>query len=153
MRETALGEAGVPKEPEVNPSMSVQTGQLSRSMPRTGWILSGIVIAFMALDFGATAMGTEAVKKATLEVGFPLRLMWVVGALQLACLVLYAIPATSVFGAIILTGFLGAAVFSHLRVSGAVTADIVVGLVLGILAWGGLWCRESRLQALLPLRR
>lgn len=143
----------MPKAPEVNSSMSVEAGRVSRSMPRTGWILSGIVIAFLALDFGATAMGAQAVKSATLAIGFPLRLMWVVGALQLACLVLYAIPATSVLGAIILTGFLGAAVFSHLRVTGTVTADIVVGLALGVLAWGGLWCRDSRVRALFPLRR
>lgn len=132
---------------------SVDARRGSLLLVQTGWILSGITIAFMAADLAATAMGTELVRRATLEIGFPLRLMWVIGVLQLACLVLYAIPVTSIVGAIVFTGLLGAAIFSHLRVAGAVTADTVVGVVLGVLTWGGLWCRDSRLRVLLPWRR
>jgi hypothetical protein len=73
--------------------------------------------------------------------------------LELICLVLYAIPATCVLGAIVLTGFLGGAITSHLRVAGTLTPEIIVSLILGVLAWGGLWLRDPRLRALIPRRR
>jgi hypothetical protein len=120
---------------------------------RNGWVLSGIVIAFLTADFGATLVGIAPIQKATLEIGYPLGLMWVVGGLQLICLVLYAIPATSVLGAIILTGFLGGAIASHLRVAAALTPEMIVSFMLGVLAWGGLWFRDPRLRALIPWRR
>jgi hypothetical protein len=125
----------------------------ARAVRRTGWILSGIVIAFMAADAGAMLLAIEPIKKAMLEIGYPLDLMWLIGALALICLVLYAIPATGVLGAIILTGFLGGAISSHLRVAGGPTPETIVGLILGVLAWGGLWSRDPRLRALIPLRR
>jgi len=120
---------------------------------RIGWTLSGLVIAFMAIDAGGTLLAVEPIKRATLETGYPLELMWVVGTLGLICLVLYAIPATCVLGAIILTAFLGGAITTHLRVAGTLTPEMVVSLVLGVLAWGGLWFRDPRLRVLIPRRR
>ncbi len=133
--------------------MSTEAQSNTRAMRRTGWILSGIVIAFQIGDAGATLLAIEPIKKATLETGYPLDLMWVIGALQLICLVLYAIPATCGIGAIILTGFLGGAIASHLRVAGALTPEMIVSITLGVLAWGGLWFRDPRLRVLIPLRR
>jgi hypothetical protein len=77
----------------------------------------------------------------------------VIGMLSLICVVLYAIPATCVLGAILLTGFLGGAITTHLRVAGGLTPEMIVSLVLGVLAWGGLWFRDPRLRALIPRRR
>ena len=133
--------------------MSLEPQGNTQAMHRTGWVLSGIVIAFMVVDAGATLLAIEPVKKATLETGYPLDLMWLIGALQLICLVLYAIPATSVLGAIILTGFLGGAITSHLRVAGTLTPEMIVSLMVGVLAWGGLWFRDPRLRVLIPRRR
>ena len=133
--------------------MSLETPGNTHAMRRTGWALSGLVIAFMVFDAGATLLAIEPIKKATLETGYPLDRLWVIGALQLTCLVLYAIPATAVFGAIILSGFLGGAIMSHLRVAGTLTPEIIVSLAVGVLAWGGLWFRDPRLRALIPLRR
>jgi hypothetical protein len=133
--------------------MSVETADPTPAMRRTGWILSGIVIAFMVADAGATLLAIEAIKKATLETGYPLGLLWLIGALEVICLVLYAIPATCVLGAIMLTGFLGGAITSHLRVAGGMTPEMIVSLALGVLAWGGLWFRDPRLRALIPRRR
>jgi DoxX-like family len=130
--------------------MTVQAQRDSQAKLWTGWILSGVVIAFLIGDAGGTLFGIEPLKKATLEIGYPLGLMWVVGMLQLLCLVLYAIPATSVLGAIVLTGFLGGAIASHLRVASALTPEMIVSLILGVLAWGGLWFRDPRLRALVP---
>jgi hypothetical protein len=133
--------------------MSTEAQSNTQAMRRTGWILSGIVIAFMVADACTTLLAIEPVKKATLETGYPLDLMWLIGALQLVCLVFYAIPATSVFGAILLTGFLGGAITSHLRVAGTLTPEMIISLIVGVLAWGGLWFRDPRLRVLIPLRR
>jgi hypothetical protein len=133
--------------------MSIEGPDNTQAMRRTGWILSGIVIAFMTADAGGTLLAIEPLRKATLEIGYPLDLMWLIGTLSLICLVLYAIPATCVLGAIILTGFLGGAITSHLRVAGTLTPEMIVSLILGVLAWGGLWLRDPRLRVLIPRRR
>jgi hypothetical protein len=133
--------------------MSVEALGNNQALRRTGWVLSGIVIAFMIADAGGTLLAIEPLKKATLEIGYPLDLMWLIGTLALISLVLYAIPATCVLGAIILTGFLGGAISSHLRVAGTLTPEMIVSLVLGLSAWGGLWLREPRLRVLIPSRR
>ena len=117
--------------------MSVEAQRAPQAIRPIGWILSGIVIAFMVADADATLFAIEPVKKATLEAGYPLDRMWLIGALQLICLVLYAIPGTCVFGAIILTGFLGGAIASHLRVAGTLTPEMIISLVLGVLARAG----------------
>jgi hypothetical protein len=133
--------------------MSIEAAGNTQLMRRTGWILSGIVIAFMMADACGTLLAIEPIKKATLETGYPLDLMWLIGTLALICLVLYAIPATSMLGAIVLTGFLGGAITTHLRVAGTLTPEMIVSLILGVLAWGGLWLRDSRLRVLIPRRR
>ena len=132
--------------------MSIGAHGNSQAMHRTGWILSGIVIAFMAADAGSNLLAIAPIKKAALETGYPLDQMWLIGALALICLVLYAIPTTSVLGAIILTGFLGGAITSHLRVAGTLTPEMIVSLILGVTAWGGLWFRDPRIRALIPRR-
>ena len=133
--------------------MSIEARGNNPAMHRTGWLLSGMVIAFMIVDAGGTLLAIEPIKKATLETGYPLDLMWLIGVLALICVVLYAIPATSVLGAIILTGFLGGAIMSHLRVAGTLTPEMIVSLILGVLAWGGLWLHDPRLRVLIPRRR
>jgi hypothetical protein len=134
-------------------NMSIKAHGNSQAMYRIGWILSGIVVAFMAADAGSQLLATAPVKKAALEIGYPLDQMWLIGALAIVCLVLYAIPATSVLGAIILTGFLGGAITSHLRVAGTLTPEMIVSLILGVTAWGGLWFRDPRIRALIPRRQ
>ena len=133
--------------------MSIGAEANTQTMRRTGWILSGIVMVFMAFDAGATLVAIEPIKKATLESGYPLDSMWLIGALALICLVLYAIPATCVLGAILLTGYLGGAIATHLRVAGTVTPEMIVSFLLGVSAWGGLWFRDPRLRLLIPGRR
>lgn len=130
--------------------MSIEAQDNTPAMRRTGWIFSGIVIAFMIADAGGTLLGVEPLRKAAVETGYPLDLMWLTGTLALICLVLYAIPATCVLGAIVLTGFLGGAITSHLRVAETLTPEMIVSLILGVLAWSGLWLRDPRLRVLIP---
>jgi hypothetical protein len=82
------------------------------------------------------------------HLGMPERLAISLGILELLCTVLYLIPRTAVLGAILVTGYLGGAIVSHLRVG-----DAVVGpFIFGVLIWGGLYLRDRRLRALIPLR-
>jgi hypothetical protein len=133
--------------------MSIEPPSSTQGMRRTGWILSGIVIAFMVADAGANLLAIEPIRRAMLETGYPLDQSWLISALALICVVMYAIPATSVLGAIILTGFLGGAITSHLRVAGTLTPEMILSVILGVLAWGGLWFRDPRLRVLIPRRR
>lgn len=83
------------------------------------------------------------------HLGIPASLIVPIGILEVSCTVLYLIPATAVLGAILLTGFLGGAICTHLRVGD----PFYVQIVLGILIWLGLYLRDDRLKPLLPLRR
>jgi DoxX-like family len=75
------------------------------------------------------------------------------GFITLACTILYAIPPTSILGAILLTGYLGGAMASHLRIGSPLFSHILFGFYLGLMVWGGLWLRDRNLRALLPPRR
>jgi hypothetical protein len=75
------------------------------------------------------------------------------GLLLLAATLLYAFPRTALLGAVLLTGYLGGAVATHVRIGSPLFSHVLFGVYIGILVWGGLWLRDSRVRALLPLRR
>jgi hypothetical protein len=82
--------------------------------------------------------------------GYPESALLAIGIVELACAVIYLIPRTAVLGAVLVTGFLGGATATHVRIG---EAAFVAPVILGMLAWGGLFLRDPRLRALLPLRR
>ena len=86
------------------------------------------------------------------RLGYPESVILGIGILELACIVVYIIPRASVLGAILLTGYLGGAVATHVRI-GDPTFNIVMPILFGALAWGGLYLRDVRLRALIPLRK
>jgi hypothetical protein len=83
------------------------------------------------------------------HLGYPERLALGLGILELACTVIYVIPRTAVLGAILLTGYLGGAIATHLRIG----EPFFMPIILGVLVWGGLFLRDPRVRALIPLRR
>ncbi|MBI2422549.1 MAG: DoxX family protein [Candidatus Hydrogenedentes bacterium] len=83
------------------------------------------------------------------HLGYPLSVAVPLGIVEIACTVLYIVPQTSVLGAILLTGYLGGATATHLRVEEAFFAPIAVG----VLVWGGLFLRDARIRALIPLKK
>jgi len=89
------------------------------------------------------------VKEGFAHLGLPERMMLPLGILELACVLVYLIPATSILGAILLTGYLGGAILTHWRVGEPPVGQII----LGILVWLGLWLREGRLKPLIPIWR
>ena len=130
----------------------VQTSETSNAALWTGRIMSGLVIAFMLLDGAMKLVPLDVVVTTSEQMGIPGSLARTLGVIGLICTLLYAVPRTSVLGAILLTGYLGGAIASHLRLGDPIFTHTLFGLYLGLLAWGGLYLRDARLRALIPLR-
>jgi len=121
----------------------------------TGRILSGVVVLFLSLDGAIKLVPIAAVTETMAQLGYPASadLARGLGVLTLVCTALYAFPRTSVLGAILLTGYMGGAMATHLRVGSLLFSHTLFGFYLGLIAWGGLYLRDERLRALIPLRR
>jgi hypothetical protein len=129
----------------------VQTSRPSNTALWIGRIMSGLVVAFMLLDGAMKLVPLDVVVTTSEQMGIPGSLARTLGIIGLICTVLYAVPRTSVLGAILLSGYLGGAMASHLRLGDPILTHTLYGLYLGLLAWGGLYLRDSRLRALIPL--
>jgi|SRR5947209_15609621 len=114
-----------------------------------GRIISALLVLLLLM--GAVSAFVQPVNavKGFEEFGYPSRLLPVLGAVELACAILYAIPRTSVLGAILLTGYLGGATATHVRVG---DPKFVVPVIVGMIVWLGLLLREDRLSGLIPFR-
>ena len=114
-------------------------------------IMSGLPALFLLVDGGMKLFKPPAVVEATVQLGYPESAIVGMGVVLLISTILYLTPRTAILGAILLTGYLGGAVATHVRVS-AVVFNIIFPVVFGAMLWGGLWLRDRRLQCLLPLR-
>lgn len=121
----------------------------------TGWVMSGLVIAFMIMDFGMKLAALPVVMQASGGLGWPATAQVArgLGLVLMICTLLYAAPPTAVLGAVLMTGYLGGAVATHVRIGNPLFSHVLFGVYLGVLMWGGLWLRDPRLRAILPLRR
>jgi hypothetical protein len=135
-------------------SPDMQTAPVSKKGVWTGRVISGLVILFLAFDvaFKFIKPAPPPVVETMAHVGWALSLAPVLGIVLLVSTALYAIPNTSVLGAILLTGYLGGAIATHLRVGDPLFSHVLFPTYVGVLLWGGLYLRESRLRALIPLR-
>ena len=124
----------------------------SKAMLWTGRIASGLIIAFMLLDSVMHIAKPAPVVQAFAELGFPISLSVPLGVIGLICVAFYALPRTSVIGAILLTGYYGGAVVTNLRVLHP-AFECTFPVMLGVLAWGGLWMRDEKLRAMIPLKK
>jgi hypothetical protein len=122
-------------------------------MSRTGWGMSGLIIAFLIFDSVSKLVLERHVVDATTMLGYPLDSIRPLGIICLACTILYATPRTSILGAILLTGYLGGAIASKVRIEDPLFSSVLFGVYFGILVWGGLYLRDRRLRALIPLRQ
>jgi hypothetical protein len=119
----------------------------------TGRILSGLVIAFLLMDAIMKFVIPPAVVKGMADSGWPLHFSVTLGIILMSCIIFYTIPRTSVLGAILLTGYLGGAVASNLRLELPLLTHVLFPVYVGVLAWGGLFFRDSKLQELIPLKK
>jgi hypothetical protein len=119
----------------------------------TGRVLSALPVLMMVTSgtfkLAGALTGNPGMLQSWAHFGYPPAALLPIGVLELACAVVYAIPRTAVLGAVLVTGYLGGAVATHVRMSEAVW---FAPATLGVLAWLGLYLREPRLRALLPLR-
>src|SRR5438552_4181375 len=120
-----------------------------KKMLWTGYIMSALPVLMLLMSAVMKFAKPVPVVEGFTHLGIPERLASGLGILELVCPVIYVIPRTSILGAILLTGYLGGATCSTLRVGDAFFGPVI----LGILVWGGLFLREPRLRALIPLRR
>ena len=118
-----------------------------------GRIISAVVVLFLLFDSITKLMRVDAVMKATAKVGYPADTIPVIGLILLVCTIIYLIPATSILGAVLLTGYLGGAVATNLRIGNPLFSNTLFPVYFGILVWGGLFLRDRRLRSLLPIRR
>ena len=118
-----------------------------------GRIMSSIVVITLVADSTIQLFAPAQIASMLQETGFAMDLTRVVGPIILACAILYAIPATTVLGAILVTGFLGGAICAHVRIGELGSPPEIVSLLLGAMAWGGLYARDPRIRAILPLIR
>ena len=121
--------------------------------PWAGYIVTAIPVLFLLLDAVGKFVRPEAVVKGTVELGYPEAVIVPLGIVLLISLILYVVPATSVLGGILLTGYLGGAVATHVRIGNPLATHILFPVYIGILIWLGLYLRDSRIRDLLPIRR
>jgi hypothetical protein len=117
-----------------------------------GRVITALPVLFLLFDIVIKLMQIAPVRESFARLGYPESVAVGIGTLELVCLAVYLIPRTSVLGAILLTGYLGGAVATHVRVGDPLVSHILFPTYVGALIWGGLYLREDRLRALVPLR-
>jgi hypothetical protein len=132
-----------------------ETAPVSKPALWMGRVLSGIVILFMLFDGAIKLVPWPVVTESMDRIGYGSSetLARTLGIITIACTVLYAIPPTSILGAILLTGYLGGAIASHLRIDSPLFSHVLFGFYLGVMVWGGLWLRDRSLRTLIPFQR
>ena len=118
-----------------------------------GRIISAFVVVALAADGAIQLFAPAQIASMLQETGFAMDLTHVVGPIILVCAILYAIPATAVLGAILVTGFLGGAICAHVRIGELGSPPEIISLLLGAMTWGGLYLRDAQIRAILPLIR
>jgi hypothetical protein len=132
---------------------NAQTASVSKGSLWAGRIMSALAALFLLMDAVMKLVKPAPVVEGTVQLGFPESVIFGLGIVLLVCVILYVIPHTSILGAIMLTGYLGGAVASQVRVGHPLFSHTLFPVYLAALVWGGLFLRESRLRALVPLRR
>ncbi|WP_079572940.1 DoxX family protein [Bradyrhizobium erythrophlei] len=133
----------------------VEEAPVSTSARWLGRILSGLVILFLLFDGAIKLVPWPVVTETMDRIGYGSSetLARTLGLITVACTILYTVPPTSILGAILLTGYLGGAMASHLRIGSPLFTHTLFGFYLGLMVWGGLWLRDRKLRTLAPWRR
>ena len=120
----------------------------SKTMLWSGYIIAAVPVLLLLMSGVMKVMQLPFVAEGFVHLGYPERLALGIGIVELSCVVLYLIPQTAVLGAILLTGYLGGATASHIRIG----EPFHMAVLLGVALWGSLYLRDPRLRALIPVR-
>jgi hypothetical protein len=134
-------------------STTFQPAAISGKTLWAGRIISGVVVLFLLFDGAIKLIPLDVVVETLRELAIPEHLARALGVMTLVCTLLYAFPRTSVLGAILLTGYLGGAIYVHVRAGSPLFSHTLFGVYLGLLVWAGLYLRDATLRTLIPLRR
>jgi hypothetical protein len=130
-------------------SSDAQPTPPSKAALWTGYIMTALPALLLLFSAAMKFSNSASLAKGFVHYGIPPGLVFALGLTELACTIIYLIPCTAVLGAILLTGYLGGATFTTLRIGDSFFTPILVGVFL----WGGLFFRDQRLRTLIPLRR
>src|SRR5699024_6016697 len=132
---------------------NTEANSISKGRLWTARVMSWLVVLFMLFDSIFKFIQPESVVKGTLSLGYAEHQIAIIGTLGLISVILYAIPRTSILGAILLTGYWGGAIATHLRLDNPLFTHMLFPVYLAILAWGGLWLVNESLRELFPLKK
>lgn len=118
-----------------------------------GRIMSGIAVLFMLFDSITKILKTPQVMQASVKLGYPENTIPIIGLILLVLTIIYIIPRTSIFGAILLTGYLGGAVASNLRIMNPLFSNTLFPIYFAILVWGGIYLRDNFISQFVPFRK
>jgi DoxX-like family len=127
-----------------------QTAPVSKRSLWAAHTISGLMVLFLFFDSGIKVMKMAFAVEATARLGYPASLVLPIGIAELVCVVLYVIPSTAILGAILLTGYLGGATATQVRLE---DPWFFFPVIIGVLVWGGIFLREDRLRTLVPMRK
>ena|SRR5690606_20732660 len=126
---------------------------ISKGRLWTARIMGGIVILFMLMDSIFKFIPNEEALKGTTDLGYQVHHLPILGTLGLVSIILFAIPRTQILGAILLTGYFGGAIATHVRMDNPLFTHILFPVYLALLMWGSVWLRSEHLRQLIPFRR
>ena len=114
-----------------------------------GRLISALTVAFLLFDTIVKVLNLPVALEGTVRLGYPARLVMYIGIVELVCLGAYLYPRTAVLGAILLTGYLGGAVATQVRVGNPLFTHVLFAVYIGVMVWGGLYLRDNRLRRLI----
>lgn len=134
-------------------SSTTHTAPISKTRLWTARVMIGLVVLFMLFDSAIHLINAEFVQAGFVELGYPASISVTLGIIELAAAILLVIPRTSLLGAIILTGYFGGAIATHVRIENPLFSHVLFPVYLALLLWGSLALRDSRYRQLVPLFR
>ena len=128
------------------------TSSVGKKRLVAGYVLAVLVALFLTFDTVIKVLKLAPAVQGTTKLGYPASAVLWIGLIELVCLTLYLVPRTSVLGALLLTGYLGGAIATHVRLGSPLLSHTLFPIYVALLLWGGLYLRETRLRELVPFR-
>jgi hypothetical protein len=133
--------------------MTTAPEAVTRRSNIAGLVCTAVVALFLSFDTWLKVLRLAPAVEGTTVLGYTAESVMWIGAIELVCLVLYLVPRTAVLGAVLMTGYLGGAIATHVRISSPLLTHTLFPIYVALFLWGGLYLREARLRALVPFRR